>query len=231
MSISVITSTNRESNLPNILANFSRQNYNPKELIILLNYDYPKEYLWKDAISKYDNISVYTLGGNLSLGSCLNLGISKAKYDYIAKLDDDDYYGENYLTYSLLNLQSVKANIVGKASIYIYFKEEDILGIKHISYENKFVSRVEGSTLFFKKDIFPIIKFKDKNLGEDLEFCRDAISSGYTIYSTDRNQYIYIRGSRNDHTWKINNDFLIRNCTKIGKKLDLEKLYSNWSDI
>ena len=228
MTISVITSTNKQTNLSVILNNFLRQSYKSKELIILLNYDNPNKLLWKNSTKNHDNISVYPMGSKLSLGGCLNYGISKAKYEYIAKLDDDDYYGEAYLEEALLTLQNINADIIGKASIYIYFCDEDILGIHHINDSNRFVSRVCGSTLFFNKSITNIIKFKNKNLGEDLDFCKDAIDKNLKIYSSDRSHYVYIRSNKNNHTWKINNDYLIRECIKIGSKANLEDLYRQW---
>lgn len=228
MTISVITPTNRQTNINVILNNFLRQSYNPKELIILLNYDNPNELLWRNLTKKYDNISIYTMGSNISLGDCLNYGISKAEYEYIAKLDDDDYYGDAYLEEALLTLQNKHADIVGKSSIFIYFCDEDILGIQRIKDNNKFVSRVSGSTLFFNKSITNIIKFKNKNLGEDLDFCKEAINKNLKIYSSDRRQYVYIRSNKSNHTWKINNDYLIRECMKIGNKSNLEDLYRQW---
>ena len=42
------------------------------------------------------NVRVYQLHEKATLGDCLNYGVIKSKYDIIAKLDDDDYYGPNY---------------------------------------------------------------------------------------------------------------------------------------
>lgn len=170
------------------------------------------------------------MGSKLTLGACLNYGISKAKFEYIAKLDDDDYYGEAYLTEALFLFQKFNADIVGKYSIFIYFCEEDILGVMHPKDTNKFVTRVSGSTLFFNKSITNIIKFKDKSLGEDLDFCKQAIKKNLKIYSTDRSQYVYIRSSIYNHTWKISNNYLIKECIKIGTKDNLEALYKLWQD-
>lgn len=224
MGISVVTSTNREENSDLILNNFLRQNYSPKELIIVLNYDNPKVNIWSRFIKNHENISIYYLGGQPSLGKCLNLGISKAKYDYVSKFDDDDYYGPNYLESSLNTLEKYKAHIVGKASILVYFKEKQILGLKNSNKENKFVFRVEGSTLFFNKSLMKDISFKDKSLGEDLNFCKDAISKGFKIYSGDRYNYVYIRNQNTDHTWKIHNDYLIRECINLSEPMPFNDL-------
>ncbi len=226
MSISVITSTNRKENIELIINNFKRQNYPKKELIILLNLDNVNI----QEIKKYLNnhISVYNLGSKTTLGNCLNFGISKANYEYIAKMDDDDYYGENYLHSSLTSLLTNKVHIVGKSCIYIYFKNEELLGLRHIKRENKFVDRVEGSTLLFSKDIYPEVLFSDKNLGEDISFCHMAKEKNFQIYSGTRSHYVYLRGDYQNHTWKINNNFLINECIKCGNKDELKNLIETW---
>lgn len=228
MSISVLAPTNRESNVTNIIANFSRQNYQFKELIILLNYDNPDEGLIRKLIDENKDISYYILGSRTTIGGALNYGLTKSKYDYIAKMDDDDYYGENYLENSLNALFNNNADIVGKTSIFIYFINEDILGLKYSSYENKQVRRVVGSTLFFRKYITSFIKFEEKNLAEDRDFCKYAIKMGFKIYSTDRNDYIYFRKNNYYHTWKINNEYLLKKCIYLKVKPDLDRIMKLW---
>lgn len=228
MSISVITSTNRQSNISIILNNFLRQSYAVKELIIILNYDNPDLNQWKNAIGNYSNISIYNIGKKKSLGYCLNYGVMKSKFNYIAKFDDDDYYGSLYLENSFKEMLKQKSDIIGKTSIYIFFKNEDVLGLRYSSKENCSVNRVCGSTLFFSKDIFNVLKFKDKNLGEDIEFCHDAKINGLKIYSTNRNDYIYFRNNISSHTWKISNQYLLRECINIVNSPDLNALIKKW---
>ena len=99
--VTVITPTNSLTSLNNILENFNRQDLKEKELIIIINNNKIDESKWKNLVSKYNNIKVYKLSENISLGRCLNFGVNKAKFDIIAKFDDDDYYGSKYLSDSL----------------------------------------------------------------------------------------------------------------------------------
>lgn len=228
VSITILTPTNRKSNTNNIIENFLRQNFDEKELIVLLNYDNPDLAEWRKIISIHKNISVYPLGSKISLGRSLNFGISKAKYDFIAKFDDDDYYGTYYLKNSYDSLKNSNSDIVGKTCFYIYFKDENLIGLKFSSNENKFCRRVAGSTLLFKKDIFTNVKFRDKSLGEDVDFCNDALRNGFKIFSTDRNDYIYIRGNKRYHTWKIDNNYLLRECINLIKAPIKEDFSNLW---
>ena len=139
MGISVITPTIREENINNIIENFERQNYERKELIIVLNYINPNIKKWESILSKYDNIEISMINPKYSLGECLNHAITKSKFDYIAKFDDDDYYGPNYLNESMFQLENRDANIIGKSCIYIYFKDKKALGLRNESKENRSV--------------------------------------------------------------------------------------------
>lgn len=211
LGVSVICSTNRLNMFDNLLENFNRQNIEDKELIVVLNYLNPNFNNFNKKITNMDNIKIYSLHPNYSLGQCLNLGISKSKYPLIAKFDDDDYYGPMYLADSIQHFNSTDASVVGKATTFVYFVEENILAIRNLNNENKFVNRIEGSTIIFKRDILDKISFHDKNLGEDMEFCKDCIKNGFKIFSTNKDHFVYIRNNNLNHTWRINNQNLIKN--------------------
>ncbi len=229
MNVSIITSTNREKNINMILDNFNRQKHINKELIIILNYHKPNLELWRKVIRSNKDISIYHMAEE-TLGNCLNYAVSQSKYEYIAKMDADDYYGGSYLINSLNSIEYSGAHIVGKSCIYIFFKDENILGIKNTDRENRFVDRVNGSTLMFKKEIFPEINFGNRNLGEDILFCNLAFKKGYKIFSSDRNQYLYIRNNKEFHTWKIDNSYLIKECKKLGNRYNLSDLLDRWEN-
>ncbi len=215
--VSVICSTNRQHFMNNILDNFLSQNYMDKELIIILNYNNPNNYKWNNKIKKLNNVNLYTTDSNNSLGKCLNFAISKSKYPIISKFDDDDYYSPNYLKNMVETLHYANAEIIGKACIYVYFYDKKTMAIKSPNMENKYVKRVHGSTLVFKRHILKNVKFKDKTLGEDMEFCKDCIKRGYKIYSNNKADYIYIRRNSLFHTWKIDNQYILNKCKIIGE--------------
>lgn len=112
---------------------------------------------------------------------------------------------------------------VGKASHFIYFSEKQILGIHNIGKENQYVNRVAGSSLVFRKSLLDKISFKDISLGEDISFCKDCLNIGYKIYSTNKNHYVYIRDKAYKHTWKMDNNYILKNCTHTFKTKDYKK--------
>lgn len=221
--ISVITCTNRNAYQSNIKENFKRQNWNDKELIIILNKDSLIKEEWVSYFQDLTNVYVIQLNEICSLGECLNHGIQLGKYKYIAKMDDDDYYSSEYLTDSITTIQTSGAQVVGKTSIYMYFEEDRSLQIFNPykfappevrCSENKYEAKVlMGGTLFFEKKINEDIPFQSSSLGEDAKFCEDCIKNNIPIYSGKKNHYVYIRRAKDLHTWKIENDKMKKFCT------------------
>lgn len=211
LGISVICPTNKANSFENILNNFKSQDYDPKELIIGLNYDIKIDYI-KNKITNEDNIKILPLGSRRTLGECLNISIEHAKYPIIAKFDDDDYYSPQYLSDMEKLFSDENIQIVGKACYYVYFTKKKIIGLMNAGRENMFVDRVAGATLTFRKEVFQSVKFPHLNLGEDVKFCQLAKRKGYKIYSTNRFHYVYIRNMRYKHTWKIDNNFILKHC-------------------
>lgn len=213
--VSVITSTNRLNCMDNIFNNYLNQSFLKKELIIILNNNLLNLKEWEKKANKYKDIRVYQLDEKKSLGECLNYAVEKANYQIIAKFDDDDFYAHEYIKESIKPFLYTEASIIGKSTTYIYFQKNSILAIKNPKRENRYTYRVEGATMLIDKDVFKNVKFPNKNIGEDLEFCKSCIKKGYRIFSTSKYYYIYIR--HNNHTWNIDDDELIKQCKVIGK--------------
>jgi cellulose synthase/poly-beta-1,6-N-acetylglucosamine synthase-like glycosyltransferase len=227
--VSVITCTNLSNSLNNILDNFNRQDYEKKELIIVINKNSIDENKWKEKIAKYDNIRVFKLDENFSLGKCLNFGISKSKYNIIAKFDDDDYYGPKYLSDSIKYFSTTNAGLIGKGATIVYLVGSKILTIRNPSEENKYTNFVNGSTLIFKREVFNKVRFRDMTVAEDINFCNDCIKAGIKIYSCNKYHHAYFRHpSMENHTWKIKDKEFIDLCCRIDI---LNKHIDNIDDI
>lgn len=226
--VSIITCTNQKNFFQNIIDNYDRQDIKNKELIIIINSDRINQSEWEEKIKSYKDIRIYKKDEKTSLGKCLNFGVSVAKYDYIAKFDDDDYYGPKYLSDTTKAFIMTGAGLVGKGATFVYFRKNSLLAIRTPNQEKRFVRFVNGSTFVFKKKIFNRVKFSDISIAEDVQFCHDCISKGIKIYSTNKYHHVYIRyPSKDSHTWKISDeDFINRYCKVIGK-VENYKFYSD----
>ncbi|WP_283657921.1 glycosyltransferase family A protein [Paenibacillus sp. RC343] len=137
----------------NILQNYRRQRYKSKELIIILNNDSMNLQLYRNRVRGSAHVTVYQVPENISLGQCLNAGMTRARLSLVAKFDDDDYYSPFYLKEQVKELKRTKSDIVGKHSCLVYLSASKKLLIRSPKEANKHVEFVQGGTILFKKEV------------------------------------------------------------------------------
>lgn len=206
--VSIITCTIREECIDNVFKNYQQQTYQDKELIIILNKDSMDINRWIGKARNYPNVQVYQLHEKATLGDCLNFGVMNSTYDIIAKFDDDDFYGPEYIASSMDAFKDKNISIIGKSSCYIYFKNNKAL-IHVPGAENSITDTVAGATLMFRKEVFYYFRFEKVNRAEDYFFIDQAKKAGFTIYSTSRNHFAVIRHNSENHSWKISDEDLM----------------------
>ncbi|WP_282943075.1 glycosyltransferase family A protein [Paenibacillus sp. RC67] len=218
--VSVIVSTNRPHYFERMIANFMRQTYEPKELIVILNKDSMFLTKYQRKAAKYNaSISVHQLPESTSLGYCLNYAINQARFPIISRFDDDDYYGARYLKSQLEGLKSSGADIVGKRACYAYLEASNKLILRYPKEQNCFVKQIAGATFVCRKKLFRKIKFLNCTLGETVGWLRRSLAKGYKIYSTDCDHYVIMRRkNKASHTWRISDQKLMSQSKGIDHK-------------
>ena len=206
--ISILTATNRVDCMENLFANYERQEWTNKELIIILNNDLMDLDEWNIEAAKYKQVTVYKLPEGMTLGKCLNFGVEKAKNKYIAKFDDDDYYGPKYLDESIETMKRFKAAVVGKRTCFMYLTNNKEVRLRFPGKEMCKVSILQGATIFTTKKLLQLIPFPDKNLGECLHFLQRCRKKRYKICSSSRYNYAVLRKEEEYHTWRPTEDYL-----------------------
>jgi len=229
-SVSVITCTNRINYMSKVFENYDRQEYDKKELIIVLNNNNMNLEEWIAKSKSYKNIKIFKLDEKITLGECLNFAVKHTSHEIVAKFDDDDYYSSKYLENSLIYFIRTDAGIIGKKTAYLYFEDSKILCIRLPGNENRFVNFVHDSSLLIKREIFNEISFPTItiDIGPDFLFQMECQKRGIKIYSTDRFDYLIKRRKlANEHTWKIDEKELLKQCRIIGKNSNYLYLISN----
>lgn len=206
--VSIITCTIREESIDNVFNNYQQQTWLDKELIIILNKDSMDINRWIKRARNYQNVKVYQLHEQATLGDCLNFGVLNSNYDIIAKFDDDDYYGPEYIASSMAAFKDKNVSIIGKSSYYIYFKNKQAL-IHVPGTENSITYTVPGATLIFRKEVFYYVRFEKVNQSEDYFFIEQSKKAGFIVYSTNRNHFAVIRHDTDSHTWKFADEDLM----------------------
>ena len=213
--ISVITPTMRKSQIHQVFFNFLEQRFEPKELIIIINNDEISRTEFEKLKPKGSNIYIYQVPESKTLGECLNIAIKKAKYNYIAKFDDDDYYAPFYLTEMYNAFKKEECDIVCKQSIFYYLEAYRKLILLSRIGQNKQVIRGAGATIGAKKSIFHEVQFAHRKRGTDTDFFIKCFNKKLKCYSTSSYNYLCFRSSNEkQHTWQVTAQEIEKKCKR-----------------
>lgn len=205
LGVTIVTPTIRPQYMERLLSNYARQQWNRKELIIVLNHARMSIARYEEAARMYDNVRVLQLPAKHPLGDCMNLAASLAQYPYIAKFDDDDYYGPGYLADAMRTFEQTGADVVGKQSFYFYFPHRELLLLRKRTIPSQGdVRRVAGATIVFRASVLEHVRFGKKRQGSDVQFIRECLQRGLSVRSASPYHFAAIRrADRLSHTWKV----------------------------
>ena len=221
--VSVLMPTMRPENVARCLENFTKQTYENKELVLILNNaEFDVDAIRRDA-ELIPNVQVLHVEGRTTLGDCLNRGVEAASGSYVAKMDDDDLYGERYLSDSVLAASFSGAEIVGKGTCFIYFEAADSTSLRVNTPEHTFTSAtVAGGSLLIQSDVVRDVMFSSLSRSEDTTFQLSAERAGCRVYSADRFNYLRVRVRQlSRHSWQISDAEFMQKCRDSTPGLDL----------
>ncbi len=210
--VTIITATMRPQFIDEVFKNYARQKWGRKELIIVLSKGDMNMAEYEERAKAYPNVKVFQLAERNSLGECLNYGVSQAKYHYIAKFDDDDYYGPHYIAEAMYMFRRSKADLVGKQSYFFFFPHRKLLLLRRTNNRPfRRCRRIAGATIMFRKRVSKRVKFVKVPRGTDVRFVGACLRKGYKMYSTSKYNFAaFRRADRQSHTWKVSEKRLMR---------------------
>ena len=211
-SVTAMVSTNRPNQIEHVLEQVGQQQGVDLELA-LLTHGFEIDEADTRARARelgIENLQIIARDQDHTLGDCLNALVGVASGDYIAKMDDDDLYGPNYLL-DQTNIQRVtSADVVGKQAIFLYLGGQRALLLRSPEREHRWSTFVSGATLTARAELFRAHPFAPVGRGEDSDFLTRVVESGASVYSSDRFNFVAIRHGR-DHTWDIADTHLMAN--------------------
>ena len=209
-SVSALVSTIRPWQLEHVFQTVASQRGVEVELV-LLTHGFEVASAELDRLRKthaVEHVTLLSAGTDKSLGECLNQCVSAASGDVHTKMDDDDFYGPEYLSDQLHALDYSGADVVGKQAHYMYLEASNATLLRFPEWEHRYTRTVMGPTIMASADTFRGTPFAALGSGEDSRFLKDAVANGLTVYSSDRFNYCQQRAG-SGHTWKVSDAELL----------------------
>jgi glycosyltransferase involved in cell wall biosynthesis len=182
----IVATCDRPAFLGQALKNYSLQTCPDTELIVVDDGEFSVGHL----CAGFANVRHIRLKEKTHIGTKMNIGIEAAKGDILQKLDDDDYYGPDFLA-----LASQRLNVSDNPHALVAWCCFAVL----IAGEGRLFHSVHGwqagATLRFHRELWKQHPFRDTSGSEDSLFIKDNQPEILRVCAAD--QYMLVRHGGN----------------------------------
>lgn len=215
--VTVICVSNRPSLLPEVLRTFRRFRYASKKLILVVNADEVDGSELERLLTNAPDVSIQRTTRSMSLGESLNRARRLVDTELWAKLDDDDYYGPNYLPDLVEALVLSGAQVAGKGTYFTYLPSSRQLYLKTEQPAHAFSERfVHGGTILARTEAVKDIAFHPVVRGTDSLFLQECRLKGLSIYSSDPFNFAYVRYEAvGHHTFDVTTQEVLKGARRV----------------
>ncbi|MFG1702868.1 glycosyltransferase [Nonomuraea sp. M3C6] len=135
-------------------------------------------------------------------GEVLNDAAARASGSFLLKMDDDDWYGPDFLWDLLLAHSYSGAQVVGTVPEFVYLSSIDVT-VHRRQVTEQITSFVAGGTILVERSAFQAVGgFRPLRRSVDTQFQEALQAAGGQIYRTHGLGYILRRGPAANHTWQ-----------------------------
>jgi glycosyltransferase involved in cell wall biosynthesis len=155
---------------------FQRQDYEPRELIIV---DDGRDRL-EDGLPDDPRIRYLRVPRGETIGAKRNRACDEARGEFIAQWDDDDWYGPRRLSVQLEPLLDGRADITGlRMPVFFELEPWRFWIVSESLHRWMFVKDVHGGTLVFNRSVWErFARYPPLSLAEDASFLMQATARG-----------------------------------------------------
>jgi hypothetical protein len=159
------------------------------------------------------------------LGECRQLACDESAGDLICFMDDDNHYGPRYVEGHVLAMAYSEAGLTGKLAHVIRLAPPrpttpPRMYLFNSSYQHRYVKIAGAGRLVVRREILDQVRWRPMPLAEDVAFIDDCESLGIPMLSTDRFQFVRLRGAPRDHTAKTRAPLFLHRQTTHALPLD-----------
>jgi spore maturation protein CgeB len=217
-SISVVVPTNRPGQIDNVLESVGRQSHRPTQLVLVQHGFSLSPAVLKARAEDHgvDDLVPLSVEGALTLGACMNRGVDAAAGEFVAKMDDDNFYGPHYLRDLVRAFDYTDAEVVGKWAHLVHLEGSSATLLRFPHAEHRYTNLVQGGTLLVRRATAASVGFEDLPRRVDTTFLDKVRAGGGRVYSTDRFNFVSIRrADPNSHTWTISEKELLARQSRL----------------
>ncbi len=188
----VIVPFSRPENAWSVLANFARQRFPSKKLVLVANGRARNH-------QPLGGVSL-TLTSDAHQSDAKNTALTEIKKrggGFTVVMDDDDYYGPDFLTEAAGYAKT--HDVIGKARHFV--SADSSLWLCGREQRGRKTSWLTGGTIACWAESAP--EYPRVSYGEDAEFCARAERQGMSVFGTDVYHYLYFRNSSCGHAWRM----------------------------
>ncbi len=206
--VSVVTSTNRPTMLDRIVRNVALQDHPNVELILALHGDG----FDAEPPSNPDGIAMTVLRfpADAVFGHVLSEASARAGGEWVAKMDDDDWYGAEHVSDLVLAAGYTGADLVGKGSEFVYLEGSDVTIRRGLGAGETPSRTLSGGTLLVRSSVLREVDgWRGVPRGVDVALIEDVASGGGVIWRTHPFGYL-LRRTTGQHTWTVDEKYFER---------------------
>ncbi len=195
--VSVLLPTRRPDLLAFALRQVTRQRDVKLELVLATHGHDPDQRLL-DEVRESASLPVTAVSApaEAPFGSLLNVAAGAATGDLLLKMDDDDWYGPDFVGDLLLARQYSGADVVGTPPEFMYVEALNVT-VRRKDATESFRPVVAGGTMLISRECFTAVGgFRRMRRYVDAGLLQGVLAAGGSVYRTHGHGYLLRRGDR-----------------------------------
>lgn len=201
---SVVLVTNRASMLSHAVAQIIEQTYPNFEVIVGLHgiaLDEARHVLRNHVDLLGERMRMVALDSSMPLGLAYGKLTGITNGEYIAKFDDDDFYGPHHLWDAVMSLKYSGAGLFGRTPSMTWLSATDELLLRPFGVEETYNKYVIGATMVMNKAaLIEVGGWRPTPWAVDKALLDRFMAAGAGVYRAGQLGWVYVRHNQG-HTW------------------------------
>jgi hypothetical protein len=199
--VSVLLPTRRPANLAFALRQVQRQRGVELELVLATHGHDPDPRVLDEASGRGPlDLTTLTAPDDSPFGSVLDQAAARAGGDVLLKMDDDDWYGPDFVSDLLMARDCSGADVTGAMAEFVYVESLDVT-VRRRDATESYRPMVAGGTMMLSRDcLVSVGGFGRMRRQVDAGLLSAVTAAGGTVYRTNGHSFLLRRGS-SGHTW------------------------------